>query len=91
MNQLNLFAKSDPEVKIQLVAFGILIGNLIETLKQNGCLAKDQATTLFYHSDLKSALMIWDNLKGSMSNAELERMDQHATLFLAKLQNNFSC
>jgi len=44
-------------------------------------LTKEQAVTLLYHSDLKSAFAIWEELQGSMPDSELKRMEEQATRF----------
>jgi hypothetical protein len=88
--QFDLFATSEPEIKGQLLAFTVLMGNLIETLIKNGSLTQEEAITLFHHSDLRTTYIIWEDLKGSAPDSELKRMEQQATRFLSKLQQDIS-
>jgi hypothetical protein len=88
--QLDLFPTSEPEIKGQLAAFAVVLRGLIETLVANGSLTKEQAITLLYHADLKSAFAIWDELQGEMPDAELKRMEEQATRFLETLRREIS-
>jgi hypothetical protein len=45
---------------------------------------KEQAHTLFRHSDLRTHSIIWENLKGSMPDSELKHMELQAIRFLTK-------
>jgi polyhydroxyalkanoate synthesis regulator phasin len=83
--QLDLFPTSEPEIKGQLAACAVVVRGLIETLIANGSLTKEQAVTLLYHADLKSAFAIWDELQGEMPESELRRMEEQATRFLESL------
>jgi polyhydroxyalkanoate synthesis regulator phasin len=87
-NQLDLFPTSEPEIKGQLAAFAVVLRGLIEALVASGSLTREQAKTLLYHSDLKSAFAIWDELKGEMPNAELQRMEAQARRFLDGLRRD---
>jgi hypothetical protein len=86
--QLDLFPTSEPEIKGQLVAFGIVLRGLLETLIGNGSLTKEQVKTLLHHSDLKSVFAVWEELKGEMPDAELKRMEEQATRFLESLRRD---
>lgn len=88
--QLDLFPTSEPEIKGQLAAFAVVLRGLIETLIANGSLTKEQATTLLYHSDLKTAFAVWDELQGEMPDSELKRMEEQATRFLESLRREIS-
>ena len=88
--QQELFPTSEPEIKGQLAAFAVVLRGLIETLIANGSLTQEQARTLLYHSDLKTAFAIWDELQGEMPDSELRRMEQQATRFLDKLRQDIS-
>ena len=88
--QLDLFPTSEPEIKGQLVAFALVLRGLIETLIGNDSLTRAQAKTLLHHSDLKSTFVIWDELKGSMPDTELKRMNEQATRFLESLRREIS-
>ena len=84
--QLDLFPTSEPEIKGQLASFAVVLRGLIETLIANGSLTKEQAVTFLYHTDLKTAFAIWDELQGEMPDAELKRMEEQATRFLESLR-----
>ena len=85
MKQRDLFPSSEPEIKGQLLALTVLLGNFLEILVKNGCLTKEQAKDICHHSDLRTTYIITDNLKDEMPLAELKRMEQQATRFLASL------
>jgi hypothetical protein len=84
--QLDLFPSSEPEIKGQLAAFGIVLGGLLEALLANGSLTKEQAITLLRQTDVKAAFAVWDELQGQMPDSELRRMEEHATRFLESLR-----
>ena len=88
--QLDLFPTSEPEIKGQLAAFAVVLRGLIETLIANGFLTKEQAVTLLRETDVKAAFAIWDELQGQMPDAELKRMEEQATRFLASLRRDIS-
>ena len=88
--QLDLFPTSEPEIKGQLAAFGVVLRGLIETLIANGSLTKEQAVTLLRHSDVKTAFAIWDELQGEIPDGEVRRMEEQATRFLESLRREIS-
>jgi hypothetical protein len=86
--QLELFPTSEPEIKGQLVAFAVVLRDLIEALIANGSLTGEQAKTLLSHSDIKIAFAIWDEPPEGIPDTELRRMEQQATRFLDMLRKD---
>jgi len=89
-NQLDLFPTEEPEIKGMLVAFALVLRGLIEVLIANGALTKEQAVTLLRETDVRAAFAVWDELQGEMPDAELRRMEEHATRFLESLRRDIS-
>ena len=88
--QLDLYPTSEPDIKVQLAAFAVVLRGLIETLIANGSLTKEQAVTLLRETDVKAAFAIWNELQGQMPDSELKRMEEQATRFLESLRREIS-
>jgi hypothetical protein len=85
MKQVDSFPTSEPELKGHLLALTVLIGNLFDTLIKNGCLTKEQADNICYHSAQRTTYIITDNLKDDMPQSDLKRVEQAATRVLVRL------
>ncbi len=88
LKQFDLFPTSEPEIKGQLLAFTVLVRNLLDLLISKGVLTKEEAQTLCRHSDLQTSLAIWDNLTGEMPPADMKRIEEQAVKFLSSLREN---
>jgi hypothetical protein len=84
--QLDLFPSNEPEIKGQLVAFAVVLENLIDLMMRKGVLTKDEALSLCRHSEIKSGFAIWENLTGEIPPSDLKSMEAQATKFIAHLR-----
>ncbi len=88
--QLDLFPRSEPEIKGQLVAFAVILENLLDLMMRKGVLTKDEALSLFRHSEVQSSFAIWETLTGEVPPNDLKRMEAQAEKFIAHLRQKLT-